>query len=566
MSPAKGLISLGVLVAFLSVSACSDRSDPAAASASASALWWQRGIVYQIYPRSFQDTDRDGIGDLAGISKRLDYLKWLGVDAVWISPVYPSPMADFGYDVSDYINIHPMFGQLADFDRLVEAAHERGLKVILDFVPNHTSDQHPWFVEARSSRSSPKRNWYVWRDAVAGGTPPNNWLAVFGGSAWEWDAASRQYYYHAFLKEQPDLNWRNPDVEQHMFDVMRFWLSRGVDGFRVDVIYMLLEDEQFQDNPRNPEFRPGMLPYFSLAPVHTEDQPDGHAVIRRMRRVVNEYPARVLIGEVYGPRPLQRLVSYYGANKDETHLPFNFQLIDATWDAKALAELIGRYEAALPVGAWPNWVLGNHDQHRVVTRLGLDQARVAAMLLLTLRGTPTMYYADELGLPDAVVPPDRIQDPLEKRQPSQGFGRDPERSPMPWDQTENAGFSAGIPWLPLVENWRALNVESQRSDSASMLSLYRQLIALRRSEPALELGDYLGLGATGSVLAYLRQLGDSRFLVVLNLGSTRAEFAPDRLRIEGEIVITTQGTRAGERIAGLVRLSSREGVVIRLQS
>jgi alpha-glucosidase len=314
---------LAALVTLFALCACSNETSSAPPrSAVPAAQWWQRGIVYQIYPRSFQDTDDDGIGDLTGIVRRLDYVKWLGVDAVWISPIYPSPMVDFGYDVSDYTAIHPMFGELSDFDQLVTAAHERGLKVILDFVPNHTSDRHPWFIEARGSRSSAKRNWYVWHDAAVGGGPPNNWLAVFGGSAWEWDPRSGQYYYHAFLKEQPDLNWRNPDVEREMFDVMRFWLRRGVDGFRVDVITLLVEDERLRDNPRNPDFRSGMLPYFSQSPLYTDDQAETHAVVRRMRRVLDEYPGRVLIGEVYGP-PLARLISYYGENGDETHLPFN---------------------------------------------------------------------------------------------------------------------------------------------------------------------------------------------------------------------------------------------------
>ncbi len=331
--------------------------------------WWARGIIYQIYPRSFQDQDGDGIGDLPGIAGRLDYLRWLGVDAIWLSPIYPSPMADFGYDVADFTGIHPMFGTLADFDRLVAVAHGRGLKVILDFVPNHSSDRHPWFQEARASRVNPKRDWYVWRDPAPGGGPPNNWLSHFGGSGWEWDEATGQYYYHAFLKEQPDLNWRNPAVVAAMHDAMRFWLERGVDGFRVDVIWHLIKDDQFRDNPPNPGFAEGMWPYTRLLPVFTADRPEIHDVIAGLRRVVDDYDERVLIGEIY--LPVERLVTYYGRDLRGAHLPFNFQLILTAWNARSIDRLIRAYEAALPAGGWPNWVLGNHDNHRIASRVGL---------------------------------------------------------------------------------------------------------------------------------------------------------------------------------------------------
>ncbi len=274
--------------------------------------WWQTGIIYQIYPRSFQDSNGDGVGDLNGILQRLDYLAWLGVDAVWLSPIFPSPMADFGYDISDYTDIDPAFGTLADFDRLLDAAHRTGLKVVLDFVPNHTSDQHPWFLESRSSRASPKRDWYIWRDAAGDGGPPNNWLSVFGGPAWTWDEASRQYYYHGFLKEQPDLNWQNREVRDAMYDVLRFWLERGVDGFRVDVIWHLIKDDQFRDNPPNPSYRTGEQPYASLDPVYTTDRPEVHEVVGEMRRLVDAYADRALIGEIY--LPLERLVTYYGVD------------------------------------------------------------------------------------------------------------------------------------------------------------------------------------------------------------------------------------------------------------
>jgi alpha-glucosidase len=357
--------------------------------------WWKHGIVYQIYPRSFQDTDGDGIGDLQGIRMRLDYLSVLGVDAIWISPIYPSPMADFGYDVADYCDVDPMFGSLADFDDLVRDAHAQGLKIILDFVPNHTSDRHPWFAESRSDRSNPKRDWYVWRDG-RDDAPPNNWVSQFGGPAWTFDQATGQYYLHSFLREQPDLNWRNPEVRDAMYGVLRFWLERGVDGFRVDVIWLLIKDAGLRDNPPNPVFQPTQAEINRFLHVYNADQPEIHDVIAEMRAVLDHYTERVLIGEIY--LPLERLVAYYGKDLSGAHLPFNFQLILTAWNAREIARLIEEYEQALPDGGWPNWVLGNHDQPRIAARVGAAQARVAAMLLLSLRGTPTMYYGDELGL------------------------------------------------------------------------------------------------------------------------------------------------------------------------
>jgi len=409
--------------------------------------WWQRGVIYQVYPRSFQDTNDDGIGDLNGISSRLDYLVDLGVEAIWISPIFPSPMRDFGYDVSDYCAIHPLFGSLADFDSLLEAAHARGVKVILDFVPNHTSDEHPWFQESRSSKLHPRRDWYVWRDAKPDGSPPNNWESEFGGPAWSFDEVSGQYYYHAYLKQQPDLNWRNPDVERSMCEVLKFWFDRGVDGFRVDAIHHLHEDEEDRDNPPNPSWRPGMEPKRRWLQIRTIDQPGVHASIRAMRQVADAYADRVMIGEAY--LPIDQLMAYYGADLTGFHLPFNFHLISTAWNPQAIASLIEAYEAALPIGGWPNWVLGNHDRSRVASRVGRAQARVAAMLLLTLRGTPTIYQGEELGMVDTPIPPHLVQDPLERNVPGFNLGRDPVRTPMPWSPEPHGGFTAGQPWLPL---------------------------------------------------------------------------------------------------------------------
>ncbi len=477
--------------------------------------WWQRGIIYQVYPRSFQDTNGDGIGDLTGIRTRLDYLEGLGVNAVWISPIYPSPMADFGYDVSDYCGIDPMFGSMEDFDRLVADAHHHGLKIILDFVPNHTSEEHPWFLESRSSRQNPRRDWYLWRDPAPGGGPPNNWLSHFGGSAWEWDEATGQYYYHSFLKQQPDLNWRNPDVKAAMFDVLRFWMKRGVDGFRVDVLWLLIKDDQFRDNPPNPGYHAGESSHGRLIPFYTANRPEVHEIVAEMRAVLDQFPDRVLIGEIY--LPIAQLVTYYGPDQKGAQLPFNFQLIDSAWSASAIADIIRDYEAALPVGAWPNWVLGNHDKSRIASRVGDAQARVAAVLLLTLRGTPTIYYGEEIGMRDVPVPAGEVQDPAEKNEPGLGLGRDPERSPMPWDGSEFAGFTTGKPWLPLAPDHESHNVSEFEGQRDSMLHLYRSLIALRQSSRALTFGPITNVSAHDGVLAYERRSQQETFCVFLNM-------------------------------------------------
>ncbi len=527
-------------------------------------LWWQQGIVYQIYPRSFMDSDGDGVGDLRGVQERLDYLEWLGVDAIWISPIYPSPMADFGYDVSDYTGIHPIFGDMQDLDRLLEDVHSRGMSLILDLVPNHTSEEHPWFLESRSSRENPKRDWYIWRDPSPDGTEPNNWLSVFGGSGWQWDEKTGQYYYHAFLREQPDLNWRNPKVQEAMFDIMRFWLDRGVDGFRVDVMWHMIKDDQFRDNPPNLDYTPDLSPYRALLPAFSTDQPEVHDIVRMMRAVMDEYEHRVMIGEIY--LPVDALVTYYGENGSGAHLPFNFQLIVLPWDAREIAGAISAYEGALPEGGWPNWVLGNHDKSRIASRVGEPQARVAAMLLLTLRGTPTLYYGDELGMHDVAIPPEEVQDPQELNVPGLGLGRDPERTPMQWDASEGAGFTTGSPWLPIPSDSSIRNVELERADPDSMLSFYRRLITLRRAEPALAVGNYTPLVAQGDVLAYLRESGNSRFLVVLNLGHAPAVFVPEHREISGVVAVGTNSEREGNPVSGEVGLDGDEGVVVRVDS
>jgi alpha-glucosidase len=525
-------------------------------------LWWQTGVIYQIYPRSFQDTNGDGIGDLRGITQRLPYLLELGVDAIWLSPIFPSPMADFGYDISDYTDIDPLFGSLEDFDALVAAAHAQGLKVILDLVPNHTSDRHPWFLESRASRRGRKRDWYIWKDPAANGGPPNNWLSVFGGSAWEYDGGSGQYFYHAFLAAQPDLNWRNPAVRSAIYEVMRFWFRRGVDGFRVDVIWHLIKDEQFRNNPPNPNFRAGDPQHHRLVPLYTADRPEVHDIITEMRRVADEFSDRVLIGEIY--LPLERLVAYYGRDLAGVHLPFNFSLLSASWHAHSIARLISEYEAALPAGGWPNWVLGNHDWPRVASRVGPNQARIAAMLLLSLRGTPTVYYGDEIAMNQVTIAPDQVRDPLEKNVPERGLGRDGCRTPMRWDSTTHAGFSTADPWLPLGGTFGNDIAADQRRDKRSMYHLYRRLIDLRRKRAALLFGSYGRVVADGNLLVFTRELGRERLLIALNFGAepTAASLASGELA--GRLLVSSAGDREGEPVRGRIELHGHEGAVVEL--
>jgi alpha-glucosidase len=521
--------------------------------------WWESGVIYQIYPRSFQDSNGDGIGDLEGIRRRLDHVSGLGVDAIWLSPIFVSPMADFGYDVADYCDVAQIFGNLEQFDALLADAHRRGLKVLLDFVPNHTSDQHPWFIESRSSRDSAKRDWYIWRDPAPGGGPPNNWTSDMGGPAWEFDAATGQYYLHAFLREQADLNWRNPEVRSAMADVLRFWFDRGVDGFRVDVLWHCIKSEDLRDNPPNPAFEPWMGEKLKVLQLHSANQPEIHEVAHSFRQLADSYGDRLLVGEIF--LPLDQLMTYYGClDTPGVHLPFNFQLMEAPWDAEVFAQIIHEYEAALPPGGWPNWVLGSHDAARIAGRVGEAQARVAAMLLLTLRGTPTLYQGDELGIGKVAIPPDRIRDPQDLRQPGLGLGRDGARTPMPWDTSTNAGFSPVEPWLPLNGDWPTRNVEAQGKEPNSILNLYRRLLALRRQHPALSVGDFALMPSDQEVLQYERRHGDERLIVALNMGTQLRQIRlPDELHIRDTLISTTD-------LRGFDgQLAPNEGLVLRME-
>ena len=532
-------------------------------------LWWQTGVIYQIYPRSYQDSNGDGIGDLPGITQRLDYLsETLGVDAVWLSPIYPSPMHDFGYDVADYTGIHPLFGTMADFDRLLEETHRRGLKLILDLVPNHTSDEHPWFLESRSSRDNPKRDWYIWRDPAPGGGPPNNWLSFFGGPAWTYDEKTGQYYMHQFVSQQPELNYRNPEVVAAMLDAMRFWLDRGVDGFRVDVIWLMMKDPEFRDEPINPDWD-GSYPFMQIQHIYTANLPEVHDLIAQMRAVLDSYEDRMMVGEIYLPN--EDLIKYYGTpDRRECHLPFNFQLILAPWKANMVRQMVDAYEAVLPSEAWPNWVLGNHDQHRLATRVGADQARVANMLLLTLRGTPTCYYGDELGMQDVKIPPEKVQDPPAVNQPEIAdiVGRDPERTPMQWDASPNAGFASPTVsdlWLPLASNYKEVNVASQLEEPRSMLNFYRKLLAYRKAAPALLWGSYRSLElkpaeVQENCFVFERQAAEQRLMVALNFSGQDQTLNLPELG-KGRVALSTRLDREGEEDLANLVLRANEGCI-----
>lgn len=526
--------------------------------------WWQTGVIYQVYPRSFCDSNGDGVGDLAGITSKLDYLCWLGVDALWLSPIYPSPMADFGYDVSNYTDVHPLFGTLADLDMLLEQAHQRDLKVILDFVPNHTSDEHPWFQASRSSLTNEQRDWYIWRDPAADGGPPNNWTSLFGGSAWQFDEGTGQYYLHLFDVKQPDLNWRNLRVRQAMYDVLRFWLARGVDGFRVDVLWMLLKDEQWRDNPMNPYWQPSDPPYSRQKSVYTADQLGIHQIVREMRAVIDHYDQRVFIGEIY--LPPARLMSYYGEQLDEVHLPFNFQFVTLPhWEARTIRQIVDAYERGLPPRAWPNWVLGNHDRPRIATRVGREQARVAQMMLLTLRGTPTCYYGDELGMQDVAVPSALMHDPQGKGNPA--YSRDPQRTPMQWDRSPHADFCQPDvqPWLPLADDAQTCNVAIEQQDERSCLNLVRTLLMLRRIMPALTIGTQQSIDQPNTAcFVYQRQHAEQRCLVALNF-SVQEQMLLLPEQSQGRILLSTHLDRDGLISLSEIRLRGNEGLLLAVE-
>ncbi len=518
--------------------------------------WWKTCIIYQIYPRSFMDSNNDGIGDLKGIENKLDYLKKIGVDAIWISPFYPSPMHDFGYDISDYKGIHQIFGTMNDFEDLLSKSHKLGIKLIIDFVPNHTSDEHPWFVESRKSKNNPFRDFYIWRDPAPDGGPPNNWLSYFGGSAWEYDDQTKQYYLHQFVKQQPDLNYQNSKVLEEMLSVLDFWLAKGVDGIRVDVICNMWKNPEFPNEKLNRRWN-GKFPYERFERKYSSNTREVHDIIRRFREVLNRYSDRVMIGETY--LPFRELIKYYGKNGDECHLPFNFHLLTTPWKASAVREVVDHFEDMLPNGCCPSYVLGNHDRQRLVTKVkSEEQSRVALFMLLTLRGTPTVYYGEEIGMKNVKIPLNMIQDPPALNMPeiADDVGRDPVRTPMQWSASSNAGFSAkGVKtWLPIDDDYKKINAEILFADSASILNMFSKLVKLRKKYQALNSGDYVSLKSISkNIYAYLRTYGTERFLIVLNFSkkSSMINFEEILNLSRGEILLS-----ANMLESGMVDLSS----------
>jgi alpha-glucosidase len=533
--------------------------------------WWREAVFYEIYVRSYQDSNGDGIGDLPGIIQRLDYLNdgtpsSLGVDALWLTPINPSPMFDFGYDVSDYCAVDPMFGSLADLDHLISEAHRRNIRIILDLVPNHTSHLHPWFQASRHSQSDPKRDWYIWRDPAADGGCPNNWGSAFGGPAWTFDATTGQYYLHSFLPEQPDLNYRNPAVLRAMEDVLRFWLDRGVDGFRVDVMHKLIKDGELRDNPPPaPAEEHPIHHYGGFKHVYDQDRPEVHDIIRSWRRLLDQYSERTMVGEVY-LFELPRLAAYYGTGHDELPLAFNFSFLWSPWAAAAFRAQVEQIEVLLPPGAQPTYVLSSHDAPRYRSRFddphwGAARARVAAIMLLTLRGTPFLYYGEEIGMRDAFIPPERICDPVGKRFPF--LNRDPERTPMQWSDTAGAGFTdASESWLPIATDFEAVNVARQSRDPRSHLTFYRQLIWFRKQHVALRRGTYRALVGPPDTFVYLREHANQRLLIALNFAATSCtvtlrDLAGGRLELS-----TDYDRRPGPVQLGALELGPVEGVVV----
>ncbi|EPC01108.1 alpha-glucosidase [Litchfieldella anticariensis FP35 = DSM 16096] len=502
-----------------------------------STFWWRGGIIYQIYPRSFMDANNDGIGDLPGVTEKLDYVASLGVDGIWLSPFFTSPMLDFGYDISNYRDVDPMFGTLEDFKTLLDRAHALGLKVIIDQVISHTSDQHPWFQESRTDRYNSKADWYVWADPKPDGTPPNNWLSIFGGSAWTFDSRRRQYYLHNFLTSQPDLNFHNPQVRAAQLDNMRFWLELGVDGFRLDTVNFYFHDQELRDNPPVPKGEaktlgaPDANPYTWQRHIYDLSRPENLDFLQHLRALMDEFPGTTTVGEIGDDNPLERMAEYT-AGGDKLHMAYTFDLLNEPHSPSYIREVLERFQR-LAGDAWPCWALSNHDVVRSATRWGVDEdpiayPKVALALLLSLRGSVCLYQGEELGLPEANVPYERIQDPYGKVLWPEFKGRDGCRTPMPWTRDEHGGFSSVAPWLPVEKRHLSLAVEAQQDDAASMLNTTRRLLAFRQTHPALFDGDLTLVDVGEELLGFIREGHGERLLCIFNLGSeTRRTRLPE---------------------------------------
>jgi alpha-glucosidase len=527
--------------------------------------WMQGAVVYQIYPRSFYDAGDSGVGNLKGIIEKLDYLggspESLGVTAIWISPIFTSPMADFGYDVSNYTGIDPIFGTLTDFKKLIKEAHKRGIKVILDFVPNHSSDEHPWFVESKSSLNNPKRDWYTWRDPAADGGAPNNWISVFDGPAWQFDELTGQYYLHSFLAKQPDLNWDNPAVREAMKAAMRFWLDLGVDGFRVDAVDWLSKDSQLRDDTLKHHCSKKLLgtEYDAYKHIFSRDGPHVYERLNEMTDVLKEYDGRFMITEAH-PETDDKVagyLQYYRGVNPHLSAPFNFEGIHLPWQAASYCRFVDSFQAVMEPGYTPIYTTGNHDESRVASRIGSAAARTAAMMLLTLPGMAFVYYGEELGMLDVPIAPHQRRDPFV------GRGRDPQRTPMLWSSKHYAGFSGGKPWLPIAPGYFKLNVTAQTESNTSMLNLYKQLIGLRNQSAAIKEGTYRSVIRNEAVYAYERTLGTKKLLIVLNFSGTVQRVT--QKKFAGTILLSTYLDSTAESINELIRLRPNEGLIVEVK-
>jgi alpha-glucosidase len=527
---------------------------------------WSLGtVVYHLYVRSFKDSNSDGIGDLQGLIQKIDYIASLGINAIWLSPIYPSPQFDFGYDVADYKDIDPVYGSLAIFDQFVAACHERGIKIMMDFVPNHTSVDHSWFKESRKSKDNDKRDWYIWKKGKDEG-PPNNWLSVFGGTGWEYDEITDEYYLHTFDKNQPDLNWRNPEVVKEMLSYFDFWIDRGVDGFRVDVPYHLFKDSEFRDEPPNPNYNGATMGmYESLQHIHTAWLPESFLMMKQFTKVLQKYEDKFMVTEAWGS--IEDLIKLYNTVGWKYYAPFNFSLITLPWTAEAHKNYIDTYDKELGDTYIPCYVLGNHDTPRVASRIGHEQAKVAAMCQLSLRGMPFIYMGEEIGMENAVLQKEEIRDTFEINSPGLGLGRDPQRTPMQWDQNAYAEFTDTKPWLPVNDNYSEINVRQQTDDKESTLSFYKHLIKVRKHFTPLREGSYIPLASPAeNVLLYLRQSNDEKVLVILNFDEKSKMISLPEF--SGKIICDSLLlSREGEHVHfDKYDLQSNEGIIVLLDT
>lgn len=521
-------------------------------------LWYDNAVIYQIYPLSFKDSNGDGFGDIKGIIEKLDYLEWLGITAVWLTPIYPSPLKDFGYDISDYNNIDSRFGTLEDFDELIKQAHLRNIKIIVDFVTNHTSSEHPWFLESKSSKNNPKRDWYVWKDATEAGTPPNNWLAVSGGPAWNYDQPSGQYYLHQFLAEQPDLNWRNPQVREVMKEVMIFWINRGVDGFRIDAVSHMIEDAEFRNEPFDPASRLLSKPeYDNFLHLYSKNRPELNEVVAMFSEIAHAYKDIFIVSEVYlGP---EDLLHFYRICPYHNQAPFNFNLVNLPWDAESYRAAIDVYEKILDPEDMRVYALGNHDLPRLASRIGKEHTRAAALLLLTLPGMPFIYYGEEIGMENSSISKENLRDTFTHE--NSGFTRDQSRTPMQWSAGTQADFTTGTPWLPSTIS-PPINVASEKNDPASLLTLYKNLINAKLSLPELQGGSYVSFSTESkNILGYVRSTSTSRCLIYINFSGEMQKINLPKGTYK--IYISTDFQKeSGEKIKHELILSPHEAILL----